>query len=115
MDEATLSLLTGPTSSLLLLLGMGLGLWRFTTQTVLPAAKIWVDRHLDQVDKLLDQHEADRLAYLQGLQDCQERSDQFRAQLDTVERKVGGLYGRHEALIAKLDGLPSVTVNGISE
>lgn len=115
MDEATLSLLTGPTSSLLLLLGMGLGLWRFTTQTVLPAAKIWVDRHLDQVDKLLEQHEADRLAYLQGLQECQERSDKFCAQLDTVERKVGGLYGRHEALVAKLDGLPSVTVNGVSE
>jgi len=64
MDEATLSLLTGPTSSLLLLLGMGLGLWRFTTQTVLPAAKIWVDRHLDQVDELLKQHEADRTSHL---------------------------------------------------
>ena len=105
MDEATISLLTGPTSSLLLLLGMGLGLWRFTTQTILPAAKIWVDRHLDQVDKLLDQHEADRLAYLQGLQECQERSEQAGAQLSTIERKVGGLYGRHEALNQRLDSL----------
>ena len=115
MDEATLSLLTGPTSSLILLLGMSLGLWRFGTQTVAPAVKRWVDQHLNQVDELLKQHEADREAYLRGLRECQERSDQFRAQLDTVERKVGGLYGRHEALIAKLDGLPSVTVNGISE
>ena len=105
MDEAALSLLTGPTSSLLLLLGMGLGLWRFTTQTVLPAAKIWVDRHLDQVDKLLEQHEADRVAWLDSMQDCHQRAEQAGAQLSTIERKVGGLYGRHEALNQRLDSL----------
>jgi hypothetical protein len=115
VDEATLSLLTGPTSSLLLLLGMGLGLWRFTTQTVLPAAKIWVDRHLDQVDELLKQHEADRTAWLESMQDCHKRSDVLGTQLDTIERKVGGLYKRHEALVAKLDGLPAVTINGVPE
>lgn len=103
MDEATLSLLTGPTSSLLLLLGMGLGLWRFTTQTVLPAAKIWVDRHLDQVDDLLKQHEADRSAWLESMQDCHKRSEQAGAQLSTIERKVGGLYARHESLQSRLD------------
>lgn len=105
MDEAALSLLTGPTSSLLLLLGMGLGLWRFTTQTVLPAAKIWVDRHLDQVDKLLEHHEADRAAWLDSMQDCHQRAEQVEAQISAVERKVGGLYGRHEALNQRLDSL----------
>jgi hypothetical protein len=98
MDEATISLLTGPTSSLVLLLGMSLGLWRFGTQTILPAVKRWVDQHLNQVDELLAQHKADREAWL-----------------DSMERKVGGLYKRHEALVAKLDGLPSVTVNGVPE
>ena len=115
MDEATLSLLTGPTSSLLLLLGMGLGLWRFSTQTVAPAVKRWVDQHLNQVDELLKQHEADRVAWLESMQDCHNRSEALGSQLDTIERKVGGLYKRHEALVAKLDGLPAVTINGVSE
>jgi hypothetical protein len=115
MDEATLSLLTGPTSSLVLLLGMSLGLWRFGTQTILPAVKRWVDQHLNQVDELLAQHKADREAWLDSMQDCHSRSEALGSQLDTIERKVGGLYKRHEALVAKLDGLPSVTVNGVPE
>lgn len=113
MDDATLSLLTGPTSSLLLLLGMGLGLWRFTTQTVLPAAKIWVDRHLDQVDELLKQHAKDRETWLQSMQDCHARAERMGAQLDTIERKIGGLYARHEALAGTLDGRVVVD-NGVA-
>lgn len=103
MDDATLSMLTGPTSSLLLLLGMGLGLWRFTTRTVVPALKRWVDKHLAQVDNLLEQHAADREAWLASMRDCHERSDALTSQIDTVSRKVGGLYARHEALQTKLD------------
>jgi hypothetical protein len=49
------------------------------------------------------------------MQDCHSRSEALGSQLDTIERKVGGLYKRHEALVAKLDGLPSVTVNGVPE
>ena len=115
MDEATLSLLTGPTSSLILLLGMSLGLWRFGTQTVAPAVKRWVDQHLNQVDELLKQHDADRVAWLESMQDCHSRSEALGTKLDTIERKVGGLYKRHEALVAKLDGLPTVTVHGVPE
>ena len=92
MDEGTLlTLATGPTSSLILLLGMALGLWRFMTQTVIPAATRWVDSHLAQVDRLIDEHGKDREAWLQSMKDCREQSDR-------IERKVGGLYGRIDAL-----------------
>jgi hypothetical protein len=94
MDDATLSMLTGPTSSLLLLLGMGLGLWRFTTRTVVPALKRWVDKHLAQVDNLLEQHAADREAWLASMRDCHARSDAMTQQLDRIDRRVGGLYSR---------------------
>ena len=91
MDDATISLLTGPTSSLLLLLGMGLGLWRFGTQTVVPAMRGWVDKHLAQVDDLLAQHAQDRETWLASMQDCHARAERMGAQLDTIERKVGAL------------------------
>lgn len=104
-DQMIISALTGPTSSLLLLLGMGVGLWRFLTQTVLPAVKKWVDQHLDQVDEILKQHEADRTAWLASMQDCHQRATTLNENIETVSRKVGGLYGRHEALNQRLDSL----------
>ena len=92
MDESTLlTLATGPTSSLILLLGMALGLWRFLQNTVIPAATRWVDLHLAQVDRLIDEHAADRNAWLTEMQECRETSAR-------IERKVGGLYGKIETL-----------------
>ena len=92
MDDGTLlTLATGPTSSLILLLGMALGLWRFLQNQVIPAAARWVDLHLAQVDRLIDEHGKDREAWLQSMKDCREQSDR-------IERKVGGLYGRIDAL-----------------
>ena len=95
MDEPTLlTLATGPTSSLILLLGMGLAGWRFMTQTIVPAASRWVDSHLAQVDRLIDEHAADRNAWLAEMQECRETSAR-------IERKIGGLYGRIETLSSK--------------
>jgi hypothetical protein len=72
-DNTLLTLATGPTSSLILLLGMGLGLYRFFVHTIVPATKAYVERHLASVDRMLDEHAKDR-------------------------RKVGGLYARIESL-----------------
>ncbi|MAL02690.1 MAG: hypothetical protein CL625_00215 [Arenimonas sp.] len=95
---AMLSLLTGPTSSLVLLLGMALGLWRFVTSTAVPAVRGWVDVHLGQVDELLRQHQQDREAWLDSMRECRENNER-------IDRKIGGLYGRHETLAAKVDAL----------
>jgi len=95
MDESTLlTLATGPTSSLVLLLGMGLAGWRFMTQTIVPAASRWVDSHLAQVDRLIDEHAADRNAWLAEMQECRETSAR-------IERKVGGLYGKLDSMANK--------------
>ena len=92
MDEMTLlQLATGPTSSLILLLGMALALWRFVNHTVIPAVTRWVDLHLKQVDTLIIEHGKDREAWLQSMRECREQSDR-------IERKIGGLYGRLETL-----------------
>jgi len=96
MDESTLlTLATGPTSSLILLLGMGLAGWRFMTQTVVPAASRWVDSHLAQVDRLIDEHAADRNAWLAEMQECRETSTR-------IERKIGAVFGRLDSIAEKL-------------
>ena len=102
-EQMLISALTGPTSSLLLLVGIGMAGWKFFSNTIVPAAKTWVDKHLEQVDAILEQHEKDRDAWLTSMQDCHKRSDQLSSEIETVSRKVGGLYARHESLQARLD------------
>jgi len=95
MDEhtAVLSLLTGPTSSLVLLLGILWGVYRFVSGLI-PTGKAWVDQHLNQVDTLLGQHQADREAWLESMRDGSTKHEEMVASLDRIERKVGGLYSR---------------------
>ncbi len=90
-DPTLLTLVTGPFSSLVLLVGMLLGLWKFLQNTVVPSVSKWVDAHLVQVDKLIVEHGKDREAWLSGMQECQ-------AAHERIERKIGGLYGRIDAL-----------------
>jgi len=93
MDEHTalLSLLTGPTSSLVLLLGILWGVYRFVSGLI-PTGKAWVSQHLDQVDALLGQHQADREAWLESMRDGSTKHQELAQSLDRIERKVGGLY-----------------------
>jgi hypothetical protein len=93
-DMNLISLLTGPFSSLLLLAGMGWGAVKFTSGTIVPAVTRWVDAHLKQVDSLIEEHGKDREAWLTSMKECREQSDR-------IERKIGGLYGRFDALEAK--------------
>ena len=83
-DMSLISLATGPFSSLVLLSGMGLGAWRFVTTTVVPLVTRWVDEQQAQSAKLLRQHEADRDAWLQSMQECHEQGQQILRKLDDI-------------------------------
>ena len=91
MSTEALTLLTGPFSSLVLLVGLFIGLWKFVQNTLVPSVSKWVEAHLVQVDKLIDEHRQDREAWLSGMQECHEG-------MSRIERKGGGLYGRLDAL-----------------
>tara|TARA_R110000824_G_scaffold360000_2_gene547678 strand:- start:2154 stop:2465 length:312 start_codon:yes stop_codon:yes gene_type:complete len=91
---ALLSMLTGPTSSLVLLLSILWAVWKAVTQSVIPAVKVWVDKHLTQVDQLLESHGNDRDAWLESMRSENARHQEITASLDRIERKVGGLYSR---------------------
>jgi hypothetical protein len=66
-------------------------LWRFFHTTVVPAVSRWVDAHLAQVDRLIEEHGKDREAWLKSMSDCREQGER-------IERKVGGLYGRLDSI-----------------
>ena len=70
-DVALLQLATGPTSSLILLLGLCLG-----------------------TEALIESHNRDRDAWLESMTACREQGDR-------IERKVGALFGRLDALQSK--------------
>jgi len=93
MEEhaALLSMLTGPTSSLVILVIMLYGAWKMTTQTLLPKMSSWVDKHLSQVDDLLAQHTADREAWLVSMAECSKQQQEMQGTLQRVEREVGGI------------------------
>tara|TARA_R100000655_G_scaffold20981_2_gene43132 strand:+ start:633 stop:923 length:291 start_codon:yes stop_codon:yes gene_type:complete len=95
MDDMTLlQLATGPTSSLILLLGLCLGVWRLATNTIIPAVSRWVDVHLSNTEALIESHNRDREAWLESMTACREQGDR-------IERKVGALFGRLDALQSK--------------
>tara|TARA_R100000773_G_scaffold38976_1_gene34244 strand:- start:1370 stop:1666 length:297 start_codon:yes stop_codon:yes gene_type:complete len=92
MDDASIvSLLTGPFSSLLLLAGMGLGAVRFFSGTVVPAVTRWVDQALTQNATMIEEHRADREAWLTQVRECTEQGNR-------IEKKIGGLYARLDSL-----------------
>jgi|TARA_R100001510_G_scaffold53199_1_gene54585 hypothetical protein len=105
-----ISLLTGPASSVVLLVGLVWYAARFVRETVVPAGQALVVKHLSQVDAMIEQseaerlsHDADRVAWLESMRECHAASAKILEVSERTERKVGGLYGRHEVLLAKLE------------
>jgi hypothetical protein len=107
------SLLTGPASSVVLLVGLVWYAARFVKETVVPAGSALVVKHLAQVDAMIAQseaerlsHDADRIAWLESMRECHDASSKILEVSERCERKVGGLYSRHEVMLAKIDSLP---------
>jgi len=107
-----ISLLTGPASSVVLLVGLVWYAARFVKETVVPAGSALVVKHLAQVDAMIEQseaerlsHDADRIAWLSSMRECHDQGSKILETTERVERKVGGLYGRHEVLQAKVDAV----------
>lgn len=83
-DTAAIQLLTGPTSSLLMLLVAAGAGWRFFNGTIVPTGKRWVDQHLESVDRMLTEHAADREAWRESMRECAEQHRETLARLDDL-------------------------------
>lgn len=81
MGEAEIiPLVTGPASALGICLLVGTGIYRLAANTLAPMLKAAIDRHLSSVDEMSRRH--------------QDQHERIIAQLETVDRKVGGIFHR---------------------
>ena len=51
-------------------------------------------------------HDADRVAWLESMRECHAASAKILEVSERTERKVGGLYSKHEILVAKIENSP---------
>lgn len=81
MGEAEIiPLITGPASALGICLLVGTGIYRLAANTLAPMLKAAIDRHLASVDEMSRRH--------------QDQHEKIISQLETVDRKLGGVYAR---------------------
>ena len=112
--------LAGPGAAVLVLVGVGLAVYRLVVQYLMPAAKAVVDRHMSELEQANARHEAavakhlshigemgqryDRLASMHAeqhaniLQAVETMHNDLGDRSERIERKLGGLYGRFESL-----------------
>lgn len=112
--------LAGPGAAVLVLVGVGLAVYRLVVQYVMPAAKAVIDRHMGELEAANKRHEdavAKHMDHIGQMGDRYDRladmhAEQHRNILEAVatmhkeigdrteriERKVGGLYGRVDTL-----------------
>lgn len=83
-ESEIIPLVTGPASALGICLLIGLGVYRIVGNSLIPMFQRAIDRHLDSVDSMAKAHNAEHMRIIET---C-----------ERIERKVGGLYARVEAV-----------------
>ena len=78
--EALAPYLAGPGAGLLVCILVGAGSWKRLRDAVRPLISTTVDRHLQQIDTMSKQHQAEHMRILET---C-----------ERIDRKVGGVLGR---------------------
>ena len=79
-ESQIIPLVTGPASALGICLLIGLGVYRIVGNSLVPMLQRAIDRHLSSVDEMSRRH--------------QDQHERIIAQLETVDRKVGGIFHR---------------------
>ena len=87
--EQILQMALGPFGALVVLCVVIYGIYSVGTKHLLPIVQGAVDRHLDQVDRMLEEHREDREIFKQTIEKIVDR-------LDKVEDDVAYIKGRME-------------------
>tara|TARA_R100001510_G_scaffold57108_1_gene64162 strand:+ start:898 stop:1167 length:270 start_codon:yes stop_codon:yes gene_type:complete len=85
--EALAPFLAGPASAVFVMLILLLGLWKLTTEKLIPMMGAALDRHLNTLDELVATNKADHKAMVECLQRIEVKID--------VEREEGKLKAVH--------------------
>ena len=77
-------MLTGPFSAMILAVIMLFYIGRWLAENV----PLYLDRHLKQIDKIVESHNADREMYREGLQTLTEQHNQLANEVLNISRDV---------------------------
>ena len=89
MLDQILEMVLGPFGALVVLCVVIYGIYSLGVKHLLPMLSSAVDRHLDQVDRMLEEHKEDREIFKQTIEKIVDR-------LDKVEDDVAYIKGRME-------------------
>jgi|TARA_R110000803_G_C11733261_1_gene289955 hypothetical protein len=85
--EEYINLILGPFGALVVMAFVLFGLYRVGIKHILPLIKSSIDKHLEQVDRMLDSHKEDREIFKETIK-------QIVSRLDKVEDDVSYIKGK---------------------
>lgn len=97
MLSEVLPWLTGPAGALVVMAGVLIGIYRIVDTRIIPAAERFVDRHLQQVDKIVSSHDEDRKVWADGLQALKADVDTMKLDVHAIREDVDAALGRKGA------------------
>ncbi len=93
-----IQMLTGPFSAMILAVIMLFFIGRWLAENV----PLYLDRHLKQIDKMVDSHNEDREMYREGLQTLTEQHNTLAREVLDISRDVKDIKSDIGSLEAKL-------------
>ena len=86
-NSEIIQMLTGPFSAMVLAVIMLFFIGRWLAENV----PLYLDRHLKQIDKMVDSHNEDREMYRQGLQTLTEQHNDLSREVHSISRDVSDI------------------------
>ena len=86
-NSEIIQMLTGPFSAMVLAVIMLFFIGRWLAENV----PLYLDRHLKQIDKMVDSHNEDREMYRQGLQTLTEQHNDLSREVHAISRDVSDI------------------------
>lgn len=83
--EKVLEMITGPFGALAVMAIMMYFAYRFVMDKVVPIGERFIERHMNQFDRLLESHEKDREVWKEGHLVLTQRLDNHDQKLDSIE------------------------------
>lgn len=83
-EDTLIQILTGPVAALALCVS---AIW-FIAKWVATHLPIWVDRHLQQIDNIVESHHEDREVYKAGLETLNTSMQELHGEVDVIKDDV---------------------------
>ena len=88
--EELLALIMGPFGALVVLSAVLLGIYNLVVKHLLPVVRGGLDRHLSQVETMLEEHKKDRELYRESILFITQRLDKVEDDVSYIKGKLDG-------------------------